>query len=263
MLSLFINNNKSNNKIVSSLGNQVTINLNPAINLDDNKKYQLRLLNANIVYCMPNVTILNNTLKYTFSGSTYSLVFDTGLYSLDDINAEVSMYTSLSGNGNDANLIQFFPDQATSKIYVSFSQANVIMDNTITNSILDMLGFSKSNIGGLISAGIIKSAYQAQLNAIQNILIKCDVTTGSYSNSQLTNIISAITPDVDSYSTIIYRPVHPVRCPINVRLIESITLTLVDQNNNDLDIGTNGGTQDPELWSVVLSIESIDTSGLL
>ena len=78
----------------------MTINLNPAINLDDDKKkYQLRLLNAYIVYCMPNVTTLNNTLKYTFSGNTYSSVFDTGLYSLEDINAEISMYTSLAGNG--------------------------------------------------------------------------------------------------------------------------------------------------------------------
>ena len=53
MLSIFIKNNPSNNKIISSLGNQVTINLNPGITLDDNKKipitfieYELCLLDA-------------------------------------------------------------------------------------------------------------------------------------------------------------------------------------------------------------------------
>ena len=49
MISVFINNNPSNIKIISLLGNQVTINLNPGITLDDNKKYQLRLLNMNCV----------------------------------------------------------------------------------------------------------------------------------------------------------------------------------------------------------------------
>ena len=63
MLSVFINYNPSNNKIISLLGNQVTINLNPGITLDDNKKYQLRLLNMNCVYSMPNITTKNNTLK--------------------------------------------------------------------------------------------------------------------------------------------------------------------------------------------------------
>ena len=263
MISLFVNNKTSSNKIISALGNQTTVNLNPSITLDDNKKYQLRLLSFNCVYCMPNVTTKNNTLTYTFNSNTHSIIFDTGLYSLDDINMQVSLYTEISNNGNDASLIQFFPDQATSKIYIQFSQANVIIDNTITNSIMDILGFSKSNIGGLISPGIVKSGYNAQLNAIQNILIKCDITTGSYSNSQLTNIISAIVPDVDSYSTIIYRPVHPVRCPINVQRIESITITLVDQDGKDLDLGTDGGILDPELWSVVLSIEEINMAGLL
>ena len=64
MLSIFINNNPSSNKIISSLGNQVTLNLNPGIALDDNKKFQLRLLNMNCVYSMPNITIKSNTIKY-------------------------------------------------------------------------------------------------------------------------------------------------------------------------------------------------------
>ena len=105
MISLFINNKTSSKKIISTLGNQTTVNLNPSINLDDNKKYQLRLLSFNCVYCMPNVTTKNNTFKYTFDSNTHSIIFDTALYSLDDINMQVSLYTEISNNGNDALLI--------------------------------------------------------------------------------------------------------------------------------------------------------------
>ena len=175
MLSIFINNNPSSNKIISSLGNQVTINLNPGIALDDNKKYQLRLLNMNCVYSMPNITIKNNTLKYIYGGNTHSIVFDTSLYSLNDINIQISLYTSIGNNGGDASLIQFIADEATSKIYASFSQANIILDNTITNSIMDILGFSKHQIGGLITPSYVKSQNQPQLNSLQNILVKLNV----------------------------------------------------------------------------------------
>ena len=90
MLSIFVNNNPSSNKIINTLGNQVTLNLNPGISLDDNKKYQLRLLNMNCVYSMPNITTKNNTLKYIFGGNTHLIIFDTGLYSLNDINIQIS-----------------------------------------------------------------------------------------------------------------------------------------------------------------------------
>jgi len=256
MLSLFINNNPSTNKIISPLGNQVIVNLNPPILLDEKKKFELRLLNANIVYCMPNVSSNNNTLTYIFQGITHNIIFDNGLYSLDDINITVGLYTAIGNNGGDGSLIQFEADEATSKIYCFFSQAHVIIDCGAGNSIMPMLGFpaSSGQIGGLIIASWIKSAVSAQLNAIQNILIKCDITTGSYTNSQMSNIISVVVPNVGSYSTIIYYPVHPVRCPINVARIDSITFTLVDQNGNDIDMGSNGGTESPELWSIVITI---------
>ena len=127
---------------------------------------------------------------------------------------------------------------------------------------MDILGFSKHQRGGLITPSYVKSQNQAQLNSLQNILVKCDITTGSYSNSQLSNIICAVTPNVSPYSTIIYTPVHPVRCPINIRRIENITITLTDHGDN-IDIGSDNGAQSPELWSVYLTIEPIEMAGLL
>ena len=70
MLSFYITNASSgnnNNKEVSSLGSSVTVHLNGQLNLENNKKYHMRLLQANIVYCSPNVfSDKNNKLTYKF-----------------------------------------------------------------------------------------------------------------------------------------------------------------------------------------------------
>ena len=63
MISLYITNATGNNKQVSPLGNSVTVQLGTKIKLDDKKKYHMRLLQSNIVYCSPNVfTDKNNKL---------------------------------------------------------------------------------------------------------------------------------------------------------------------------------------------------------
>lgn len=84
MLSLFINNNQASQKSINSTGNQIIVTLNPPILLDENKEYQMRLLNASIMYCMPNVTSKNNTLSHMFNYNVTqtqrTLTFDDGLY---------------------------------------------------------------------------------------------------------------------------------------------------------------------------------------
>ena len=64
MYSLYINNNaNSSNKIVNSTGSSVTCYFNPPIQLNPDKKYEMRLLQANLVYCQPNITSANNNFS--------------------------------------------------------------------------------------------------------------------------------------------------------------------------------------------------------
>ena len=133
---------------------------------------------------------------------------------------------------------------------------------------MKMLGFDASQatnlvIGMLSSAGSVKSLNQAQLNSLQNILIKCDAVTGSYMNTQESNVVACVTPNVSSYSTIFYSPYHPLRLPVNKHRIDQMTISLVDQDGNEVDLGTDNGTLTPELWSVVLDIEPIEMARIL
>ena len=92
MYSLFINNSTSTtpNKIVNKTGNEVSITLNNPIFLDNTKQYQLRCLQASIVYCQPNITTSNNLFKYSYDGVNYTYNFPIGLYTLDMINKSLA-----------------------------------------------------------------------------------------------------------------------------------------------------------------------------
>ena len=261
MISLYITNAAGNNKEISPLGNSVTLN-NLTLQLDEKKKYTMRLLQSNIVYCSPNVfTDKNNKLTYKYTNSQTNpqsqktIEFDQGLYSLDDINSKISLYTSaLEGNGS---LFYFVPDSSTSKIYIVFTQPHITVYCNGTASIMPLLGFPtvSGGIGNYSTANYEISVNQANLNSVQSIYVKCDIVTGSYDNSRGSNIISSIIPDVSPFSTITYRPYFPPRCDVTARDINNITITLTDQDGKDLDMNTNGGTQDAERFGVLLVIE--------
>ena len=183
------------------------------------KSYHLRLLQANIVYCQPNVFVgKNNWLTYEYTDSKFTpqeqkrIAFDTGLYTINEINTKISLQTMQSEG--IADLITFLPDPSTSKIYVVYSKANVKIYCNGEQSIMPLLGFptEAGSIGDYDYPFYDLSPNEANLNTIQNYIIKCNVTTGSYENSQLGNVIASVTPDVFAWSTIIYRPYFPVRC---------------------------------------------------
>ena len=94
-------------------------------------QHHLEIINWHIVRDATN-TLVSKTFT-----------FDDGLYSLDVIHFKLSRFTAQIANGHDSQLIFFFPDESSSRIYVSFSQTNVSVDATATNSILISLGFTK------------------------------------------------------------------------------------------------------------------------
>ena len=280
MQSIFINNTieYNTNKTVNTTGNQVSFSLNPRISLDDDKKYQLRLLSASIVYCMPNInqTKNNNTLKFGWvhtyidpvskaqKTDTYTnvIVLEDGLYSVDDLNEAISEYTIKYNNGYE-NVVYFEPEESTSKIYLK-SEYDGITIIFSQSTLLPMLGFTTSTVMPTYSGKLtIKSTNQAVLSSLQNILVKCDCTAGAYFNSNQSTIIASITPNVLPYHNIAYEPYHPIRCSVNKGYIENMTITLVDQDNNPIDMGSMNGTHTPEAFSMVLTIEPITMLGIL
>ena len=119
MQPLFISNTPTTNKIINSTGNKVQWNLTTPINLDDGKQYTLSVSQAQIVYCMPNITNKNNLFKYSFNGTKYTYNIPTGMYDLNSLN--VVLYNITLTNNNNSEGFYFQADTATSKIKVLFS----------------------------------------------------------------------------------------------------------------------------------------------
>ena len=259
MISLFISNSPSPNKVISNNGSSVTTSLTPPILLNPNKKYEMRLLSASIVYCEPNIssTLNNNKLDYNVDGTNFSITFPNGLYSLNDINTQISLFTL--ENNSDASMISFIANEANSTIYL-YSDTPITIYASHANSIMQILGFAATDIT-LDSSGYVNRGNQAHLNTLQTILVTCDVVTGSYFNSQVSNIVAAITPNSSPYSTLTWLPVHPTHLRIYPSQINQITFNLLNQNGVALNMNPNNTS--PELWNVVISIDEVGSEKLL
>ena len=166
MPSLYINNSPSSSKTINSTGNSVTIALQPSILLDTTKTNTLKVLNANITYCDPNVTSENNQFTYIYNGVTYTKTIPTGLYSLFDLDDTISRFTNAQ---NGKQLFSFSANEATSTLFVYFL-AKTIIDCSTPNNIMRTLGFSDSQIGGFVTdSAYVESTKSAKLNNLTQI----------------------------------------------------------------------------------------------
>ena len=134
-------------------------------------------------------------------------------------------------------MIFFFPDESTSRIYVSFSQTNVSVDATATNSILFSLGFTTDQ--GTYGDGIIGnftdiSLYEisnrkAQLNPIQNYLVSTNISTGNYFDADVSNVVESIPIGKTSAGSLTeHDSKNPSVADVNISRIDKLTVTLLD-----------------------------------
>ena len=129
---------------------------------------------------------------------------------------------------------------------------------------MTLLGFPTSgDISGVPANGSVESTSSSQLNSLQLILVKCNITNGSYLNADQSNIICGIPINVDyPFEQIQYNPIHPTRNNIFVNRIDNINIDLLDQDGKPLDF-TMDGTSPSEPWNITLDISEYDSNKLL
>jgi len=261
MYSLYINNSNSPNKTVNSTGNSVTCSFNPAIQLNPDKKYEMRLLQANIVYCQPNITSANNQFSYTYNSTVYTHTFPTGLYQLSDISNQIARWCT-TDTGRYALFSLTGLDQ-TSQVIVFFQMSGSSIDCTIPNCVMSIIGFPASS--GVITApsdGYVTSPTNAVLNSLQEYLVSCNVINGVYQNSQLSNILGCVPINVLPSQTVQYQPQHPPHCSIFVSRIDSLTITILNQNGEPTDFSNDGLNASPENWNLTITVSEFNPINL-
>ena len=270
-LTLYINNKPGRNKVITKNGSCVTLYLDPILNLDQKKQYYLRLLSGSIVYCQPNIIAGKNN-KFVFctnsndlgSAEYYICYLDTGIYSLSDLNDKVNLLTM---NEVGQSLFYFSANESTSKVNVFFSQPNTAINVSDSDGIMKLLGFNVTlNNHGLIGGfttitdtSYVESNNKAQLNSIQNILVKTDIVDNcSYLNDHEEPIIGSIQPNTGPFGTIFYTPEFPQKCILGKNNIDKLTIELTDQDGVALDMtGSVTNQTDYEIFTLQIEIDTI------
>jgi hypothetical protein len=192
------------------------------------------------------------------SGTSTNFVcqLSQGLYDMNALQDEINRWTQ--EKCQNSNLFILEADQSSSHVYVHFMTTTSTINCAGANNVMSLIGYTASD-GVLGPVQYVNDFYEgskAKLNNVLNIYIKASFVNGSYMNSTNSNILASVTPDVEPFSTIMYRPQYPIFVPISDPSLSNITFQLVDQNNNPINVGViDGSTDTPELWSARICIK--------
>ena len=209
----------------------------------------LSVVQSAIWHTSPNISDeqKNDQFHFTFDDGQgggpvlYPMVIPKGLYSITELNQELSQF--FNANGLDEDLFTLIANNSNQRVVIEFKLAGIQIDFTVPNSINTVLGFNAA----LVPAGQPSTAGQqvegdttASFNSLNSYLLSCSlVQEGLQVNKRLSQIIANIPIRVAAGSQNIVEPRHPleVDCKNMVgQNINSFNVWLTDQNERDLDM---------------------------
>ena len=261
MISLFVSN--SDSRYTSNNGSTVTLPLNPPIILDPSKRYYACATEIDVVYCFANIfTGKNDKFKYTEMKNGTPFAFEhtisQGIYTWRALQDEINRCTQADVQNNALFILE--PDTSTSHMFIHFMTTTCKINCFGSDNMMKILGYPESTamLGPVTYKNDFYEGDNAQLNNIQNVLLTASFVSGGYKNSQATNILASITPDVEPYSTILYRPNKSIYVPVSQNVLDTMSFQLTDQDGNILNLGVHDASDPPERWSARIIIVDED-----
>ena len=256
MYSLFVNNNTSTNN-----GSTVTLNMNPPIHLNPEKKYYASVYEADIVFCFPNIVTGKND-KFIFKEvvggvlTTFTEYFDQGIYSIASIQNEINRITQETVQ--NPSLFVLDADESSAHIYVHFKTTTAQIVCSGLNDVMSIIGYPNTTgiLGPVTHVNDFYEGNKATLDSVQNVYVLASFVNGGYINQQSDCILCSVTPDVVPFSTILYRVKIPMKVPVCQTLLDTITIRLVDQDMKPIIMGIINPTDKPERWAMRIGITS-------
>ena len=253
MISLFISN--SDSRYTSNNGSTVTLPLNPPVILDPSKRYYASATEIDVVYCFANIFAgKNDKFKYSeMKGgvlTAFTHTISQGIYTWLALQDEINRATQSDIQNNSLFILE--PDTSTSHMYIHFMSTTAKIDCTGSDNMMKILGYPASALilGPVTYKNDFYEGDNCLLNNIQNVLVLASFVNGSYQNAQSKNVLASITPDVEPYSTILYRPNKSIYVPVTQNVLDTMTFQLVDQDNNILNLGVHDVSDPPERFSM-------------
>ena len=218
----------------------------------------IEVIQANVWYTTPNISIGKNNNKFKFHTDmdrnvTKTLTFPDGLYSVTAFNTQLALL--LVDGGFEADLFSVVGDDATQKTVITYGAIDLALNFSGGDTCKDILGFEDIEYDFSTTAGEPAFGQDiARFNTLNSYLIHTDlVSQGIPVNSIGASIISQVPISSRPGSQIVYQPQNPARTDLT-NLIglprNSFRIWITDQNNEYLD--TNG-----EDFTVVVIIRYI------
>lgn len=194
----------------------------PPIYLDPNSSYVVGLTNFETFNAIPNIDKNNN--KIYFGKNNEFIKIPPGSYEIDDINKY------LQNEFQKKNIsFHLYANNNTLKSIIKSTTDIIFKDGTIGN----ILGFKNGIISG--DGHPKMSENPAEIIKVNSLCIDCSIAEGSYLNGKPVHIIHQFFPNVSPGFKIIESPQNIIYFPVIVKVIDKLTIKILDQNLNIVD----------------------------
>lgn len=222
--------------LLSEKSTHIKTKFRPLIQLDNDRKYEMALVNLETYFSFPNMDSSNHNFRYSpDNGATWvNINIPEGSYELVDINEYIQRIMRENGHydsTSDEYNITLEANNNTLKSVLNIA-ANYMVDLTPENSVRSVLGFNAL----IYSSGYNESENIVNILSVTSLRITSDIIGSSYSNGSNENTIYSFFPSVGPGYKIIEVPVNLVYLPITMNTISSMETKLIDQNGKLINL---------------------------
>lgn len=204
---------------LSARTNKLHADFNPPIYLDTESDYVIGLSNFETFNAIPNVDEKNNKLYYG-SGSDF-IEIPSGSYEMEDINRYLQEQFQ-----KKQITFQLGANNNTLKSEIKSSVDIIFKDGSIG----PILGFKNQTLKG---DQVVKvSDFPAEIIKVNSLCVDCSIAEGSYLNGLPVHIIHQFFPNVSPGFKIIESPQNIIYFPVTVKVIDKITVKIIDQKGD-------------------------------
>lgn len=189
-----------------------------------NSSYECALIDFQTVNSIPNVDETNNLFHY---GENELIIIPCGAYEISDIEAYLLKMLREKNNINETISIE-----ANTNTFKCIIRCSKVIDFTKNNSIGSLLGFKKRILKPHID---YESELPINIFKVSTLRVESNITTGSYFNNSTNHSIYEFTPSVPPGYKIMQTPRNLIYLPVTTRVIDNITLKVIDQGGNLID----------------------------
>lgn len=205
----------------------LSANYFPPIVLSGNGQYVLGLVDLETFNSIPNIDETNNTFYY---GDSKKIIIPEGSYEIDDLNRylvrKIIEGEVGGGSAESPPPIILQPNNNTLKCEI---KCKYDIDFTQQNNLGSLVGFAKRKLEANVWH---ESDLPVNILKVNIIRVECNITAGAYSNSQPVHTIHGFSANVPSGYKISESPYHVIYLPVSPRVIDNITVRIVDQDGN-------------------------------